>query len=307
MNKKNLLVVMGITSDMAFAAANVLKSLTEFPPDKDFDVLIFEDGLSSKDKALLNQIRPCRFELLELPEEFNISPKQLKRYSKMVYCKYECFDKLENYRNVLWLDVDIVIQGETKALLEYAKSGAGFVLEPYPLQINFSEKIDGYDMEKRFYNAGIFILNESFPKWKQAKTILYDKTKKYADILLLSEQGIINLFILDSKIEPSRIPPEYNCFPSFPNTEQAKIIHVVDYNKQWISFKYKTWNDNYKLWLKMGGTPLPFKKSLKYACNRIPNALKYPSGYGKKIYSIGRFIVISNYMKVSAALQNQKI
>jgi lipopolysaccharide biosynthesis glycosyltransferase len=290
MNKKKLLVVMGITLDMAFAAANVLMSLNEFPPDKDFDVLIFEDGLSSHDKDLLSKIRQCRFESFEFPKEFNISTKLLKRYSKMVFCKYECFDLLENYRNVLWLDIDIIIKGETKELLEYAKSGAGFILEPYVLQINFSEKIDGYDMQKKFYNAGVFILNDSFPNWRQAKKNLYDRTKKYADILLLVEQGIINLFLLDSKVEPTNIPAEYNSFPEFHNIEQAKIIHVVDYNKPWISFKYKIWNDNYKLWLKMGGTPLPFNKSLRYACKNIPHALKYPRGFGKKIFSIANFL-----------------
>lgn len=281
---------MGITSDMAFAAANVLMSLKEFPPDKDFDVLIFEDGLNSKDKDLLNNIRKCRFKEFQLPKGLNISKKLLRRYSKMVFCKYECFDLLENYRNVLWLDVDVVIKDDFSSLLQFTGNAAGFVLEPYPLKINFSEKIDGYDMEQRFYNAGVFILNESFPNWKEAKQNLYRITKKYEDILLLAEQGVINLFLLDSKISLTNIPDKYNCFPWFPNVEQAKIVHVVDYTKPWISFRYKKWNENYKLWLKSGGTPLPFVKSLKYACKNIPHALKYPRGFGKKIFSIVKFI-----------------
>ncbi len=281
---------MGITSDMAFAAANVLMSLNKFPPDKDFDVLIFEDGLSSKDKDLLNKILKCSFEVLNIPEGINISPKLMQRYSKMVFSKYECFDLLEKYRNVLWLDVDVVIKGDISSLLKYSGSGAGFVLEPYPLQINFSEKIDGYDMEQRFYNAGVFILNESFPDWQVAKQNLYNLTQKYSDIMLLAEQGILNLFLLDSKVNIRDIPVEYNCFPWFSNIEQAKIIHVVDYTKPWISFKYRQWNDNYKIWLKMGGTPLPFCKSLRYACKNIPHALKYPRGFGKKMFSIVKFV-----------------
>ena len=74
----------------------------------------------------------------------------------MVYAKYECFELLNRYSRVIWLDTDILVRGDTAALLERSAIGAAFAREDKPLRFNFSRDIEGFDMDRPFFNAGVF-------------------------------------------------------------------------------------------------------------------------------------------------------
>ena len=56
MTKRPVAVVLGITADMAFAAANVLLGLGRFPPADGYDVVIFHNGVPARPTAT----RRCR-------------------------------------------------------------------------------------------------------------------------------------------------------------------------------------------------------------------------------------------------------
>ncbi|MBK8992795.1 MAG: hypothetical protein IPM40_14475 [Gammaproteobacteria bacterium] len=126
--KRPVAVVLGITADMAFAAANVLLGLERFPPADGYDVVIFHNGVPAGDLALLARLRDCHFVAYRCAESIrrNIPAHALRAFSEIVYAKYECFELLNRYSRVIWLDTDILIRGDTAELLERGASGAAF-------------------------------------------------------------------------------------------------------------------------------------------------------------------------------------
>ena len=115
--KKNIAITFGITGNYAFALGNVLIGLKKHSPNLNADIIVFEQGVSEKDKILLNSIIPCNFIQYKFPDDIFLTNDTLKRFSELTFSRFECFKLLGQYKNVLWLDVDILIQKDVTELL----------------------------------------------------------------------------------------------------------------------------------------------------------------------------------------------
>jgi lipopolysaccharide biosynthesis glycosyltransferase len=291
-SKRGLAVVMGITPDLAFAAATVLRSLRRLPPADDYDVVLYHGGLCDSDLERLGRLHPCRFERYRCPARIQrgIPAASLRAFSDQVYAKYECFDLLAQYSQVLWLDADILVRGDTTALLERGRSGAAFALEDKPLRFNFSCDIEGFAMSSPFYNAGVFVLSDRLPGWREAKSWLLEASVRYADRVVMNEQGILNLWLQYQRIEPVDLLPEYNVFRHRPGAVRARIVHAVGHHKPWMDFTDVTWNEDYRQWLAIGGSPCPVWKCIRFMANRQPKPWSSPPEFARRAVEIGRFL-----------------
>lgn len=294
--KRPLAVVMGITPDMAFAAANVLLGLDRFPPSDAYDIVLYHSGVPARDLALLSTLHPCHFVRYRCPENIrrSIPGHALRAFSDLVYAKYECFELLNSYSRVIWLDTDLLIKGDTKGLLDRSQHGLAFARENKPLRFNFSSDVDGFDMDRPFFNAGVFVISDHVQGWENAKAWLMDATVRYADRIVLGEQGILNLWLQHQEVEPSDLLPEYNVFRHRPGAEHARVIHAVGHHKPWMDFGDAQWNADYVLWLAMGGTPCPVRKILRFMAGRRPNPLRYPQELFPRAMEIAGFLVRRN-------------
>jgi hypothetical protein len=294
--KRPLAVVMGITPDMAFAAANVLLGLDRFPPSDAYDIVLYHSGVPARDLALLSTLHPCHFVRYRCPENIrrSIPGHALRAFSDLVYAKYECFELLNSYSRVIWLDTDLLIKGDTKGLLDRSQHGLAFARENKPLRFNFSSDVDGFDMDRPFFNAGVFVISDHVQGWENAKAWLMDATVRYADRIVLGEQGILNLWLQHQEVEPSDLLPEYNVFRHRPGAEHARVIHAVGHHKPWMDFGDAQWNADYVLWLAMGGTPCPVRKILRFMAGRRPNPLRYPQELFPRAMEIVGFLVRRN-------------
>jgi hypothetical protein len=294
--KRSLAVVMGITPDMAFAAANVLLGLKRFPPADVYDVVLYHGGVSARDLVLLSTLHPCHFVRYRCPENIrrSIPGHALRAFSDLVYAKYECFELLNSYSRVIWLDTDLLIKGDTKGLLDRSLGGAAFAREDKPLRFNFSSDIDGFDMDRPFFNAGVFVISDRVLGWENAKPWLMDATVRYAPQIVLGEQGILNLWLQHQGVEPSDLLPEYNVFRHRPGIEHARVIHAVGHHKPWMDFGDEKWNEDYVLWLAMGGTPCPLRKTLRFMAGRRPNPLRHPQELLSRLAQVAGFLVRRN-------------
>ena len=290
--KRNLAVTLGITADMAFAAAAVLMSLERHPPADDFDVVLFHGGVPARDLALLSAIRDCRAVRYHCPPAIrrSIAADTLRAFSDMTYAKYECFDLLERYRRVAWLDVDILIRGDTTAIIERSRTGAAFARENKPLGSNFSRDVPGFDMARPFFNAGVFVLSDGLPGRESAREWLLDATVRYADRIIMGEQGILNLWLQRQGVEPVDLLPEYNVFRHRPGAERALLVHAVGHHKPWMDFGDARWNADYQRWLAMGGTPCPVWKTARFMAGRRPHPLRHPAELLPRAAQIARFL-----------------
>ena len=121
--KKELAIVLGATGNMAFALGNALIGLKKHNPNLIADIIVFEQNISKKDKNILNSIVPIKFINYEFPVKGVLKKDTLKKFSELTFSRLECFKLLDEYKNVLWLDIDILIQQDIQQLLNEKSTG----------------------------------------------------------------------------------------------------------------------------------------------------------------------------------------
>ncbi len=255
--KKELALVFGITKNFDFALANVLFGIKEKSKLKNFDIIVFHDGLNEEKKNCLNSILPCVFKDYKndiSTEELN--QENLKLYSNMCLARYECFDLLLEYQTVLWNDVDILIQGDLRGLLNYGnKSGLAMTYNDigFLTEANFDGLIEEFNMCLPLLNSGIIVLTDKLPHYEKMKDWCYSTLKKYSKKLKYLDQGVLNLLVQEFKIEVEAIDiAKYCCHPDRPYSEDACIVHSYGYDKFWnsslLQTKFPLWKENDCKW-----------------------------------------------------------
>jgi len=273
MHKKQQAIVVGATGSWAFAVANVFMGIKKHSPNliDDTDFIVLEQGINEQDKKLLNSIIPCIFKAYKFPlNELKIKhPENYNRFSEMTYSRYECFKMLDEYKKVVWLDVDILIQNDISDLFNYAdETGIAFCKEGDNMHWLFTkewERVEKYDLNVPNVNAGIFVISDKLNNYRNIADWCYKKTIELCDILFLVDQSILNIMFQEFNLKVKYFDIKYNHpFPRIKDTSHACIIHTVDYKKFWNYYKNKEWNQNNEEWIKIGGTVYSGKKINKF-------------------------------------------
>ena len=283
--KKNIAITFGITGNYAFALGNVLIGLKKHSPNLNADIIVFEQGVSEKDKILLNSIIPCNFIQYKFPDDIFLTNDTLKRFSELTFSRFECFKLLGQYKNVLWLDVDILIQKDVTELLNEKSTGIS-LLGGQKAGNDFSIEIKGLEREKESFNAGVMYIQDNLTSYQMQTNWCYQKTIEYAPYLISADQGIINLMIKENNIEVHRLHWNYNFNPACGgDTSKAFILHTYCPEKFWNYWDIKEWNQNNKQWVKMGGSEYTGKKYSWWdrKFRDVPNPLKRTRSFIKYI------------------------
>jgi hypothetical protein len=116
-------IVCGISGDHAFALAALMVGVARHNPDFAGDFVVFHDGVDAGVQSRLRAIWPktrfCSFGHDEVTRRFGPGvdvARALASYSPMIFAKFEMLDLLAEYRQCLWLDVDILVQGDMSGL-----------------------------------------------------------------------------------------------------------------------------------------------------------------------------------------------
>lgn len=116
-------IVCAISADHAFALGSLIVGFRRHNPDFAGDFVVFHDGLTKAQQAQLGGLgvavvfRP--FGLEDIAARFGAGVdlgKVLDHYSPMIFAKFEMLDLLADYDRCLWLDVDILVQGNLAAV-----------------------------------------------------------------------------------------------------------------------------------------------------------------------------------------------
>jgi lipopolysaccharide biosynthesis glycosyltransferase len=288
--KKELAIIFGATGNMAFALANVLIGLKKSSPELKADIIVFEQGITDKDKNLLNTILTCKFIEYQFPHQGYLTDETLKKFSELTFSRFECFDLLSQYKKVLWLDIDILIREDISNLFEECSTGIS--LAPGDKSsCDFTIKMEGLCEGDEKYNAGVMYLQDNLPNHSELKEWCYKKTLELAQYLTCADQGIINLMLITFNLKVHLLDIEYNFNPAFKNdTRKGIILHTFCPEKFWNYFNNQEWNENNKKWISIGGTPYKGKKIGLFYRNfkNIPNPIKRPRGFVK--YLIEKFV-----------------
>ena len=222
------------------------------------EVVVFHDGISKKDQQLINRIFKTRF------IKYNYYPKTkndevISYFSRMVYCKYECFGLLDDYDEIVWSDYDVVVLDK---LDEFCKIDdcrfnvltCNTSLKEYFFKDIVNKEIYDYDLEKRGVGTPLFALSNKLKQYKDIYKWCYEMTTKWGEDLYLPEQCIFSLAVQQFGIELKRFPFDvYACYPTKAKGNEI-IIHSAGQPKFWNGMENETWNKNYSDWLAMGGT-----------------------------------------------------
>ena len=257
--KKNLAIVIGATGNMSFAAANVVMSVKNTSGNIVDEIIILHSDIKEKDQELMKSIFNCRFIDYKFPEVDSDTFKNTHfyRYSMLAYSRYEIFNWLEEFKNIIWLDIDILVKRNLQELLDHVDGDMGMFEEKHTFGGLFLKLDDRFDNDRKFFNTGVILYRDTLPNYQILTNWCYQKTRDLAENLSLPDQAVINLMFQtfpEIKIRP--IDRRFNCHPSDKNVKNAAIIHAYDSDKFWnYYYNFKEWNKSYKQWLKMGGSP----------------------------------------------------
>ena len=256
--KKTNAVVFGSTSNHAFAIACVMMDLSRLSPGLVDEVIIFHDGIDKSDQTILSTILPTRLIEYEFPikDRSVLNAPSVRQFTKMVFTKFECLRLLDEYRNVLWLDYDIVIQSDISELFLPSKTGIKFLPGGLKVSGQLRHEISEYDLDREGMCASTFVFQDTLDEWAAMYSFCYNRLQKYADDLYMPEQAIFDFMIQEFRLSPEIInPKEYTPHPTDPKfADSAKIIHSYGQPKFWNGLENNQWDSNYKTWLDAGGT-----------------------------------------------------
>lgn len=263
--KKNNAVVFGLTADHVFAVACVMMDLKRFSPSMVDEVVVIHDGIRKKDREVLGSILPTRFILYSFPLKSAriLNARAVRYFTKMVFTKFECLRLLDDYKNVMWMDYDMVVQNDIQEL--FSSEGAGIKLMPSGAPVSdqlLSQTMD-YDMQAEGISACIFVLQDNLKHYQKMYRFCYESLEKYAEILYLPEQAIFDFMVQQFNLKPVPIDRlVYSAHPTEDFSPNAKILHAFGPLKFWNGLENEQWRKNYQSWIDMGGSKYKDKSTL---------------------------------------------
>ncbi|MBQ7738928.1 MAG: glycosyl transferase family 8 [Desulfovibrionaceae bacterium] len=266
------LIVLGVTSKWAFAAGTVILALKRHNPNLKSDLLIFHDGqLKPQDKQIFTDLG-CHLSHGSYRSN-SLAENILKIFSPLALSKFLCFELLEFYEKIIWLDSDIIIQDQIDELWDYgpfslAKEDPEFyeMRKPKTAKINFSApsipSLPEFDLNAPNYNSGVIVFGQrlSNPKYYLDQCYRYlDATK---EINRFADQGAFNFLAQILKQEKSsewqELPIKFNCHPRNQASLYAPIVHAFGAYKLWndglTQACFPEWQRDYLRWIKLGGS-----------------------------------------------------
>ena len=260
-SKKKMALLLCSTGNEAFAVGNVIigakKYLFQNLKDEEYDIVFYTNKLDPNDEKALKKIFPrIIIKIYNPPFKINDNTTDITYYTEFAYARFEIFDMLDNYKKILYMDTDTVIQKDISHIIEFDKT---FYISLYKngtidLKHNMKEKLFYKLKEKYNLNilrgcSGIFLINDNFPRYKEVKDWCYKQIKIYE----CNDEDILNICLQEFKVETNALSEHYNCMPNSPIENDAYIVHSLGAAKFWRGTYNKFWEENNKEWVEAGG------------------------------------------------------
>jgi lipopolysaccharide biosynthesis glycosyltransferase len=261
--KRLLAVVFAATDNMAFALGAALLSFRENSPKlfAKAKFFVFSQNLSDKNKEILSQIADIVFKDFKPPFSTD-KIKTINVYSPVSLARYECFNMLADFKNVLWLDIDILILKELEDILSFRHNGMALASDGHKVSFNFFKTplyVEGVEKNK---NSGVILFSDALKNPQEIAAWCYAKTYEKAALLRFPDQGILNWALQTFSIQTQDLPLTFNTslFSTPVKIRDAHILHAMGIHKFWNAAPFKDWFTFYSRWQNLGGQPIPSQK-----------------------------------------------
>lgn len=259
-DKKGTALVLGGTSDMAFAMGTFLIDLKKHGANFIDEVVIFHDGrIKEYDKKIINNIFPSKFIVYEFPIKSSTKNKFISYFSLFVFSKYEILKLLSKYDTVIWSDYDVIVLRDCSEIAEPTPNGGRMLIDDNGAAKSFIAPITEYDMNGPSMSAALIVLHDNIGDYMKMYEFCCKKTLEYYDNLYCPEQAIFNLMIQEFHLKPEHL--DHSSYVMHPDDAHkhpnAKMLHSYGSKKFWSGIKNDHWEQNYAQWRALGGSSKP--------------------------------------------------
>ena len=219
---------------------SIMKNLTT---GRNVNVWIVSSDMSDASKNYLRKLR-LGFKNLHLnfldidAKELAQLPRTIDYISAETYYRYLLPNLLPNIDKVLYMDADIIVNGDISSLYDtdiskYYMAG-GYDL--YIDDIKYKSKI-GFEQDELYVNAGVLLMNLKQMRTDNIPQKLIDTTKNMASKVKYQDQDIINIVCRGKILEFDSIYnyTSHNILKEKSKYKHAVVIHYTGPNKPWLS------------------------------------------------------------------------
>lgn len=266
-NSEKNCIFFSISSDYIFAAANVILGVERFSPGLISKYVIFEDSTDPVDdasKAICKKLFSTKVEFRSYKDPDIGKGKLYKiysRFSKLNFCKFKIFDLLSEFDNVLYLDSDVLIQGDVSVLFKKYKP-----LAWRPTVVPMCQKLNENCLKRwgvtdidSAPNAGVIFASRELGNYQNLTSDCYrilEELVELTDRISLDELTF-GLLAHEYQINVKTLPGKFNSGTGWKNSESAIIVHSIGKYKFWNDLLrnrlFPKWEENNKIWLAAGG------------------------------------------------------
>lgn len=265
---KSTAVMFSSSPAYAFALYVSLRTFFKNSPQlaSSSDVYVYGWNWPEGLKRLISSCGPVQVLDYDIPSDIERTPFIMK-FTPALFARFEGFNLLEKYENVVCLDSDILVQKELVGVLEEMTENIGVTQDSCPtVGHNFIAAPEGnYDLSQPCYNAGFLVLKRAgFPvSGDKVASWLYSMLRHCADTVYLGDQGLINLALQEFHLTPFIFPDLYNlpASSSRKKLKKASIVHSTGHRKFWCYYYFHTWCKYYFEYRLAGGEPLTVRKN----------------------------------------------
>ncbi|MDR0735023.1 MAG: hypothetical protein LBG16_05020 [Elusimicrobiota bacterium] len=262
--QKNLVIVFACDEASSFALAVALMSLKKNSPSlcRGADIVVYTQDMRAQTKETLQNISKIDFRDFILPFSSG-GIKTITLYTELTLARYKCFELLQSYKKVLWLDIDILISSEIADILSYDKSGIALAHDLNLVASNFFKAPpQEYDLTRQNFNAGVMLLTQNLPDPAAWADFCWRTTQSTAALLRWPDQAVLNIALQHFNVQPAVLPAAFNAHPfSAPvPCYKAALLHAMGRHKFWTDCPLPQWFWFYAQWLAMGGRPVMIQK-----------------------------------------------
>lgn len=260
MLKKDICITFGITSNMTFAIANIMLGIERYTKGVVDTYIIFyanNDPIEENEKDRLRAINSnIEFREYHLPEDIQLPVNIINRYSELYMAKFEIFNLLKEFKKVLWLDADILIQGDISEIFNY---------EPIAWRktvIPFNKKIttwNGKNVDDSFTapNGGVILVTDKLLNYEQLYKDTFVVLRTIKTELVCLDELVFGILNFKYNLGVRLLPQKFNSGAGWRKSQFAHIVHCIGEKKFWNDairyLLFPQWGEFNDKYIQLGG------------------------------------------------------
>lgn len=185
--------------------------------NRDLDFYIFDSGISEQSKKSINKLKSKRVNIffVEIDKDiFKNFPLTIEYISIATYFRLKLPSILSHLSKVIYLDVDILVNGEIFELFDVDLKGKSIGAVADPLLNHETSHLSNIGFKNpcsSYFNAGVLLIDLEKLRKINFENKVDEYLKKYKDKIKFQDQDILNV-VLENDV--NFISPKFNYMPA---------------------------------------------------------------------------------------------